>query len=65
MAGCEATRGPGRRCLTNAWHTHLTVVPICLDQDPFETRLNVVDVVVVLQRAEGRTPGSVWEVRAQ
>lgn len=34
--------------------THLTVVSIGLNKDPFETRLDVMDVVIVLwlQRAE-------------
>lgn len=35
--------------------THLAVIPVRLDKDPFETRLDVVDVVIVLQqRGEGR-----------
>lgn len=28
--------------------THLTIVSICLDEDPFKTRLDVMDVVTVL-----------------
>lgn len=49
--------------------THLAVVSIRLNKDPFETRLDVMDVVIVLQlqREEGRREqtGSVWKVRAQ
>lgn len=63
MAGCKATLTPGWRCWTSARYTHLSVIPISLDQDPFKTRLDVVDVVVVLQRAEHTR--SVGKVRAQ
>lgn len=49
--------------------THLTIVSIRLDKDPFKTRLDVMDVVTVLQlqRAEGtgEWTGSVWNVRTQ
>lgn len=49
--------------------THLTVVSIGLNKDPFETRLDVMDVVIVLwlQRAErgGEQTGFIWKVRAQ
>lgn len=49
--------------------THLTIVSICLDEDPFKTRLDVMDVVTVLQvqREEGTREqfGSIWKVRAQ
>ena len=53
MAGGKATLTPGRRSQTGSGYTHLSVVPICLDQDPLKTRLDVVDVVIILQRAEG------------
>lgn len=46
--------------------THLAIVPICLDKDPFKTRLDVMDVVTVLslQRAEGTEEiESVWKLR--
>lgn len=47
--------------------THLTIVSICLDKDPFKTRLDVMDVVTVLQlqRAEGTGEqiGSIWNLR--
>ena len=54
MAGGKATPTPGRRSQTGSGYTHLSVVPICLDQDPLKTRFDVVDVVIILQRAEGR-----------
>ena len=48
--------------------THLAIVSIGLNKDPFETRLDVMDVVIVLQlqRADGRgkQTGSIWKVRA-
>lgn len=48
--------------------THLTIVSIRLDKDTFKTRLDVMDIVTVLQlqRAEGTGEqiGSVWKVRA-
>ena len=50
MAGGKATPTPGRRSWTGSGYTHLSVVPICLDQDPLKTRFDVVDVVVILQR---------------
>lgn len=50
-------------------NTHLAVVSIRLNKDPFETRLNVMDVVIVLQlqREEGRREQtrSIRKVRAQ
>ena len=54
MARGKTTPIPGRRSRMGSRYTHLSVVPICLDQDPLKTRLDVVDVVVILQRAEGR-----------
>lgn len=53
MAGGKAIPTPGRRSWTGSGYTHLSVVPICLDQDPLKTRFDVVDVVVILQRVEG------------
>lgn len=54
---------PWMEMLDQHRYTHLSVVPIRLDQDPFKTRLDVVDVVVVLQRAEHTR--SAGKVRAQ